>query len=207
MVSLPRRVWKPGSNKPNEYHLCAFDPGGGVGWAHLVLDAEAFSRPENKALMFLKSWDSGTFSGTQDEQVQAACDLIWRAHFGKEYNSRVDVVSEDFDLVQLIGGKELLSPVRINAILDWECRKHGLHVQLQNRSIRMRQTKERIQQFGFSGRRFGKDEFAAMQHAVLKLRTVKARSKMFPWKLHDPQLGYYWDCACTDGGHCDLHHT
>lgn len=209
----------------NEYHLVTFDPGGTIGWAHLIVDCHAFSRPEAKVLRWLKSWDCGEFSGQENEQVAEASKLIWRAKFGDmPYNtvtdvvaggfSKADIVAEDFELTQLIGGKNLLSPVRINAKLEWECFRWGLTLKLQRRSMRTGVTPERLKLFGFDppGRRWtttgkGKDAFAAMQHAVVWLRRQKDVSRSKPWKLSDNT----WDCRCSKSSNgrilrCDLVH-
>lgn len=216
------------SREENEYHLVTFDPGGTIGWAHLVLDCRAFSRPEHKVLAWLKEWDCGEFDGTEFEQCQEAKRLIWRAKFGEmPYNTttdvvsagltRADFVSEDFELTQMIGGKNLLSPVRINAILGDVCQVWGLQLNLQRRSMRTNITPERLTMMGFrsptnrNGRwtktSQGKDMFAAMQHAIVWLRRIKEVSRGRPWKLAaDGVANVFWDCACDDGGRCDLKH-
>jgi hypothetical protein len=213
------------SRHPNEYHLVTFDPGGVIGWTHFVLDCRAFSRPEHKVLRWLKSWECGEFEGTEFEQCQAASRLIWNARFGAmPYNTttdvlsagitRTDLVSEDFELTQLIGGRNLLSPVRINAVLGYECDRWGLTLKLQKRSLRTSVTPERLEMFGFipPGRRWtknskGKDAFAAMQHAVVWLRRTKELSRGRPWQLGDSQTANtFWDCGCADGLKCDLRH-
>ena len=209
-MSLPRKKWTRQKAKINEYHILAFDPGGTTGWAHLVLSYYAFSRPENRALAHLISWDCGEFAGTEVEQLDQATAMIWGHHFPNEYNARLDVGAEDFELTQLIGSKaNLLSPVRINAVLGWECRKQGLEFKLWQRGNRVAQTPARLNAFGFIGRWSpngkGKDAFAAMQHAVTYLRTVKDKSKSMPWRLSDG-VGRYWDCDCTNGLICDLNH-
>lgn len=213
---------------PNEYHLVTFDPGGTIGWSHFVIDCKAFSRPEAKVLRWIKEWHCGEFSGQEHEQLTEASRLIWTAKYGKmPYNSatdvvvgaysRTDILAEDFELTQLIGGKNLLSPVRINAVLGWECRRMGLELQLQNRSMRTGVTPERLIEFGFqssinrTGRwtktSKGKDAFAAMQHAIVWLRRVKERSLGRPWKLSDGQThNAYWNCACRKGRRCDIRH-
>lgn len=214
------------SRKPNEYHLVTFDPGGTIGWAHIIIDCRAFSRPEHKVLRWLKTWDCGEFEGTEFDQCQEASRLIWRAKFGDmPYNTTTDVVSagltrddfvsEDFELMQTIGGKNLLSPVRINAVLDYECKRWGLELNLQRRSMRTSVTPERLEMYGFKppGRRWtksskGKDAFAAMQHAVVWLRRVKEQTRGRPWKLSDGGMhNAYWDCNCVDGKRCDLRHA
>lgn len=216
------------SKSQNEYHVVAFDPGGTMGWAHLVVDFRAFSRPEHQALKYVKWWDCGEFAGTENEQVKEASRLIWRAQFGDmPYNSttavvsqgvsRTDLLSEDFELTQRVGGDNLLSPVRINAKLDWVCSEWALKLNLQKRSMRTGVTGDRLTQFGFispmsrTGRWTttgqGKDAFSAMQHAIVWFRRIKEKSKSSPWKLSERgQANARWDCACEDGGRCDLRH-
>lgn len=209
---------------PNEYHLVTFDPGGTIGWSHFTLDCRAFSRPEHKVLRYVKRWECGEFEGTEFQQCQSASQLIWRAKFGDmPYNSTADVVSaayarsdfvsEDFELMQTIGGNNLLSPVRINAVLDYECQRWGMGLNLQRRSMRTSVTPERLVMYGFKppGRRWtktskGKDAFAAMQHAIVWLRRVKEASRGRPWKLSDGAHNTFWDCACDDGVRCTLKH-
>lgn len=210
------------SRAVNEYHLIAFDPGAiATGWAHFVVDFRGFSRPENKVLANLKSWDCGQYTGEEHEQYTAATSLVWRAKFGeKPFNTKTDVVGEDFDLVQTIGGKQLLAPVRFNAVLDWECGKLGCKYTLQNRNMRTSITAERLRLMGFEGRwsktaSKSKDAFSAMQHGVTWLRRIKEKSRTFPWKLSDNVgTNAYWDCVCakyrkvgrTPVGVCDLTH-
>lgn len=209
MPNIPRvnQHGKTMAATPNEYHLVAFDPGGTIGWAHFIVSVKAFSRPEHKVLRYIKSWNCGEFTGQETEQLQAASALIYRAHFDPPpFNTITHVVSEDFELTQLIGGRNLLSPVRINAVLDWECRKHGLELNLQARQMRTAVTKERLKLFGFQGS-FRKDEFSAMQHAVTWIRRVKQKSRERPWKLSDRvSANAYWDCACRRRKQCDLMH-
>lgn len=209
------------ANTPNEYHLIAIDPGGTIGWARFHLHCEAFSRPDNKVLGNLISWDCGEFQGTETSQIQSAVDLIH--HFnGKPFRNKMHIIGEDFDMVQTIGGKTLLSPVRINAVIDWECRKLAREYPLQNRSMRTAVTPHVLVEMGFqpppkmrwtkTGR--GKDAFAAMQHGVTWLRRLKALTRGRPWKLSDGvTTNTYWDCACADVNYeehsqpsCDLVH-
>jgi len=85
--------------------------------------------------------------------------------------------------VQTIGGRDLLSPVRINAVLAHYCQKYyALQLNLQSRTMRTNQTKERLQEWGFAPWK-GKDSFAAMQHAVTWIRRVKQRANERSWKL------------------------
>lgn len=198
----------------NEYHLAVYDPGGTIGWAAASISLKAFSRPEHRIRPNILRWDCGEFTGTEEEQLERAVALARRAHFsGDGFNHRTDIVSEDFELTQLIGGNNLLSPVRINAVLDWEVRKHGLKLNLQKRQMRTGITPERLRLFGFPGKWTktgeGKDKFAAMQHFVTWLRRKKQESLRVPWKLDDGIVhNAHWDCACSLGRKykCDLRH-
>lgn len=203
---------------PNQYRLVTFDPGGTTGWAYFIIDQRAFSRPEHKVLAYVRGWNCGEFTGPEHRQLEACALLLKNARWGPlPFVPRMDVVSEKFDLVQTVGGHNLLSPVRINAVLDWLCYQNGLPLNLQARQMRTGVTKERLQLYGFSnplnskGRWSttgnGKDAFAAMQHAIVWLRSLKAESRKRPWKMSDQSsTNAWWDCACDDGYECDLTH-
>lgn len=184
--------------KPNEYHLITFDPGAAAtGWTHFVVDFRAFSRPENKVLANLIWWDCGEFTGHEHEHLGRSVGLLETALCDVSYLT-LDVVGEGFELTQMIGGDNLLSPVRFNAVMDWECRKRGMRYQIQKRQMRTRVTKNRLKLFGFTDR-FRKDEFSAMQHAIVWLRRKKKISLAKPWKLSSgDQLNAHWDCRCEN---------
>lgn len=191
----------------NEYHLVVFDPGGTTGWARFVVNFKAFSRPEHKILANLIDWDCGELSGTEHEQCTQAVKLMSDARY-RVSHKQMDVVGEDFDLTQLIGGNNLLSPVRINSVLAWESAKLGVEYKLQNRQLRTAVTRERLKLWGFKGS-FAKDEFAAMQHGITWLRRLKKETIKIPWKLQDTAWNdTYWDCPCSENVHyeCTLIH-
>lgn len=196
-----------------KYHLVTFDPGGTTGWAHFILNEKAFSRPEHKVLRYVESWDYGEFTGPEVSQLEEARRLMHRARgWGTFTTNNCHIVSEAFELKQLVGGNNLLSPVRINAVLDWLCQTQlGLQLQTQRRTMRTGVTPERLREFGFEGHWTttgkGKDAFAAMQHAIVWLRRQKQQSIVRPWKLSGH--GHFndsWDCACEKGKQCDLEH-
>lgn len=173
-----------------QYHVVAFDPGYvGTGWAAFSLSKLAFVRPETKVLAHLHWWSTGTFTGSEREMLRACVDLARRAKYGginsMPFNADTDVVSEDFDLVQTLGGKELLAPVRINAVLEWELRSTGIAFHLQNRSMRTNMTKERLNRWGFQ--HTDKDSLAALQHGVTWLKRIKKESIRKPWKLSEEE--------------------
>jgi len=201
-------VWRD-REPTNEYRLTVIDPGGTIGWAHFVIDVRAFSRPEHRILHWIKDWDHGEFVGAERDTVQrvvSMLNLTIDPAFGGVSYLMSEVVCEDFELKQLVGGKNLLSPVRINAIIEWECQKRAIRFNTQMRHMRTSVTRERLEMFGF-GRGFKKDEFAAMQHAIVYMRQMKAKSKRHPWKLSERDvLNAYWDCDCADGKPCDMIH-
>jgi hypothetical protein len=199
--------WRAMAVHYNELHIIAFDPGGKTGWAKFIIDIHAFSRPKNKVLRHLKHWESGEFKGHEHDQLRSAVALIEQSTNGPmPFNATVNIISEDFDLKQTIGGRDLVSPIRINAVLDWECAKRGQTLTLQKRSERTSVTKERLQLYSFN-KRFAKDEFAAMQHAVVWMRKLKQQSLGRPWKLSDGiSHNAYWDCQCANGEKCDMMH-
>src|SRR5690348_6223052 len=126
MTTIPKGVWKPSLATQNEFHCVWFDPGAAAtGWTHFVLDVHAFSRPEHKLLANLISWNCGEFTGPENEQLQMAERLIMSRYLGT-FRNRWEVGTEDFQLTQTQGGKNLLSPVRINAVLDWICFNQGV---------------------------------------------------------------------------------
>jgi hypothetical protein len=174
----------PVSKRRNEFHVVFFDPGGHTGWAHLTVHVRAFTKPENKVLPNILSWYTGEFSGPEHDQLRACTELINSARYGEmPYNSRIAVGSEDFTLTQMIGGEELLIPVRMNAVLAWECQRlYGTSLILQARQMRTGVTKDRLKLWNLWPV-VGKDAFAAMQHALTYVRRIKQESIRHPWKL------------------------
>lgn len=195
----------------NDYHVTWFDGGGTMGWAHICMNRRAFSRPDNQWEDYIRWWDCGEFTGSEHEIIQQATHHIDGILSECSYLN-YSVGGEDFDLVQTIGDKEnVLSPVRQNAIMDWECAKRGIRYQYQNRSLRTNITPKRLVLFGFEGRWVtsgrGKDAFAAMQHAIVFIRRMKQEAMSNPWKLNSKDIqNDRWDCGCTHGRKCDLAH-
>lgn len=169
--------------RKNEFHIVTFDPGGVIGWAHMVIHFRAFLTPRAKILANLISYETGEFNDTESANLAHCFELIRRARYGQmPFHSRTDVVSEDFELTQIIGGNNLLSPVRINAVLEWECAKiGGVSFHLQKRQMRTGVTRERMKMAKLNYT--GKDSFAAGQHCVTYARRVKQEANRKPWKL------------------------
>lgn len=185
------------ATRRNEYHVVTFDPGGVLGWAHLVFHFKAFTTPRAKVLANLLWWNAGELDGTEHANLAAAVVIMRDGRYGKmPFHSKTDVVTEDFELTQMVGGYNLLSPVRLNAVLEWEAAKiGGVDFHYQKRQMRTGVTPERLALMGFespmnrsgnwvqNGK--GKDMFAAMQHAVTWARRVKQQANQRPWKLEE----------------------
>ena len=194
MLSLPYApMWNIPMPKgdPNEFILLSFDPGGAaMGWFMAGVHVAAFARPEAYVMEHLTFWDCGELRGTENEILSQAMGLLNEVVRRAKANNRLlppipalHIVTEDFDLTQTIGSSEnLLSPVRQNAVLDWECRKRGVQLRFQNRNERMSITRERLKLYGFEGT-FRKDEYAATQHGVVHLKSIKRQSISSPWRI------------------------
>ena len=177
--------WVTLPKAPHEVHVLWYDPGGITGWAHLCYDRRGFSSRSSKALQYLRYWQCGEFEGDEEAQCSQAIQFAWQARFSDRL-SDVHVGTEDFDLVQTIGGKELLSPVRINAVLEYNLAQYSIRLRYQRRVVRKQITPERLRAFGFPGRWVtsgkGKDAFAAMQHAIVYSRRLKAAADLGIWR-------------------------
>lgn len=173
-----------------QYHVTAYDPGSAAtGWAAFSVSKLAFTASERdtSVLAHIKWWATGEFRGTERVMVEQAVELARRAKYGPmPFMSQCDAVSEDFDLVQTLGGKELLSPVRINAMLDWELNNIRVPFHLQSRSLRTSITSVRLRRWGFKPA--GKDSKAALQHGLTWLRRIKKESIKKPWILTEEEV-------------------
>lgn len=193
------------TDNTNKFHLTWYDPGAAAtGWAEFIVDFRAFSRPDNYIMEYLDWFNYGEFTGPEHDQMAKAVKQI--QHTVQVWGLNVsmlqyEVGGEDFDLVQTIGSKEnLLSPVRFNAVMAWECSKVGITYRLQAPAVRTSETRERMKLYGFMkpGQPMRKDAFAAMQHAVHRLKTIKQLANKRPWKLSEGGISnVYYDCSCS----------
>ena len=194
------------NDNANKFHLLWFDPGAAAtGWAAFIVDFRAFSRPDNYVLEYLDWWDYGEFTGPEHDQMAAAVSQVkWTVDvWGRNVSMlQYEVGGEDFDLVQTVGSKEnLLSPVRFNAVMAWECSKVGIKYRYQNPSERTDWTRERLKLAGLikPSQTMRKDAFAAMQHGAHRLKKIKAEANKRPWKLSEGSTtNAYYDCACQN---------
>lgn len=190
------------------FNLLAFDPGSAAtGWAWFAVDFRAFSRPDNDLYEWINTFDYGEFVGTHFEIVKQCVALVDEMHAVAPFLSK-QVLSEDFELTQSIGGSDLLSPLRIKSVIEWHCHSKQISYVEQQRGLRLHVTKQGLKDRGFDCRRIRKDEFAAMQHAVTCLERMKADARKLPWMLPEADAlnAGGWDCACRTGADCDINH-
>ncbi len=117
--------------------VVGFDPGVTTGWAVFRLPMARLRvhgfvesvRPEHGS-----GWAAGEFGGggldgdgSEFATVGAMLGLVRETYelVDEEYGDQVMVVTEDFILRRLGMDRSLLSPVRLNAVLEWEFRKRG----------------------------------------------------------------------------------
>lgn len=175
----------------NLHNVLTFDGGGTVGVGWIAVQKAAFQSREAMILPNVVEWDTWELEGTRHDQIRQAVEITRRILYSEEPRTFLDVVAEDFEFMQTLGGNDLLLPVEFNAVLAWELeRNFNLRLAKQKRSLRTNITADRLLRMGFDpklSRRWskegkGKDSFAAMQHAVAWLRRQKEQSKRRPWK-------------------------
>lgn len=169
------------------YNITMFDPGGVTGWTWMMIDFRAFMNRDASVMDHVYHWDTGEYDGKREWQITSAANLVQYARYWEDPFSIVDIVSEDFELMQTVGGNDLLLPVEWNAVMEWECsRRFGLPLQKQKRSLRTQWTKDRVKRLGFSWT--GKDSFASMQHTIAWLKRQKEISKRNPQRWMESKI-------------------
>lgn len=154
--------------------LIAIDPGGTTGWCVMQICAEAVVDDDINILDNIIHWEQGQFAGSEREQYVALADLV---------NAWEDaaVVVEDFTLRMFNMNKELLSPVRITAALDYHLAMDYDPVRsmfLQTPEMAMTDcTDTRLRSWGMyiPGEEHARD---AERHALTFLRRAKAKAKL-----------------------------
>lgn len=158
---------------PPHLHIIGIDPGASTGWARLTVPrASLYGNVPGKIL----EWDYGVFFGPENQQVIELCRLA-RGTQSLDYKIGPALVVEDFDYESQVRDKELLSPVRIAAKLDYAVSRgeaDDARMILQSRGqAKSTVTDDRLRRWGFwvKGPDHIRDGF---KHALTALRRAKA---------------------------------
>jgi len=94
------------------------DPGGTTGWCVMSVLPEALSDPDMRILDNIYHWTSGQIVGPEPDQADEIAELItaWPGAL---------VGIESFELRQFRKDRDLLSPVRIGAMVEWAALRGG----------------------------------------------------------------------------------
>lgn len=152
-----------------EIHVIGIDPGVTTGWARLTVPRASLYGGARGAIL---DWDSGEVFGPEEEQVKLLGRLA-RETQGLSYQVGPALVVEDFELMTDVLGEDVLSPVRIGAMLRYAAFRNELgdsRVFFQHRGqAKSTATDERLKAWGLYIR--GSDhERDAMRHAITALR-------------------------------------
>lgn len=174
---MPKRVYDSGNGWAT---VIALDPGGTTGWSVMCVEPDCLSDPDISVLQSITHWAQGQVDGNENEQAKELVQLIasW---------PHAAVVCENFTLRTYKQSRELLSPVRVTAKIDFAMH-HGMEgiipsgrrIWLQEPSMAKKTaTDERLRDWGLY-RREGGEEHArdATRHAITFLRRCSDRPKL-----------------------------
>ena len=161
--------------------MIALDPGGTTGWSVICVEQDALSDPDVSILRSIAHKAQGQVDLVdEDEHVGVLVELLAAWPYAA-------VVVEDFILRKYVKGRELLSPVRITAKVEY-CFKRGLEgIDPPGRRIWLQQpgmamstaTDARLKDWGLyvsaGGEEHARD---ATRHAITFLRRAGDRPKL-----------------------------
>lgn len=154
--------------------IVSIDPGGTTGWSVMAVHPEALCHPDVAILHNIEHWSHGQITGPEDDQAAEILGLIdtWPG---------CAVLFEDFILRTSVTSREVLSPVRITARVEF-----GLYLSGGQRvwkqmpsEAKAVATDERLKQWGFYERAGGMEHARdADRHGLVWLRKCKPREFM-----------------------------
>lgn len=148
------------------YQVVSFDPGGTTGWAVFSVHEIAMLDPEYPILSNVDFWQAGQFSGPLNSQ---ASEMVGLAEAWDE----ADLVCEDFLLKAFLPGREVLDPVRLNAIFEFAVSPRPVSYQMPGLALGSI-TDDRLKDMGYYNPLIGKEHArAAVKHALVWLRRRK----------------------------------
>jgi hypothetical protein len=161
--------------------VVAIDPGGTTGWSVMCVEADALCDPDVSILKSIAHRASGQVDlGNEDAHAGELVELLaaWPL---------AAVVIEDFQLRTFKMSRELLSPVRITAKVEYalfhglqDCVPEGRRVFKQNPSLaKSTATDDRLKQWRLYIREGGMEHARdADRHAITFLRRAKDKPKI-----------------------------
>ena len=166
--------------------VISIDPGGTTGWSVMCVEPDCLAEADVSVLASIVHYTSGQVDGNENDQAEALVGLIsaW---------PNAAVVVENFTLRTFKQSRELLSPVRITAKIDYvmhrgieDVHPAGRRIWLQEPSMaKSTATDARLKEWGLY-RREGGEEHArdATRHGITFLRRCSdrpaLRHKAFP---------------------------
>jgi hypothetical protein len=171
--------------------VIGIDPGGTTGWSVMVVHPEALVDRDVPVLGNIEYHGNGQITSipTNGKAVKALELSIAERLAVRSLIADVLIrwpgsalVIEDFLLRKRTMDRELLSPVRLTAILEWEVENLDLHMHLvrqQPSQAKGVATDERLRQWGLYKRAGGMQHARdADRHAITFLRTAKQRGSV-----------------------------
>lgn len=150
--------------------IVSIDPGGTTGWSVIAVHPEALCEPDISILNNIEHWGHGQITGDENEQAAEILGLIdtWPG---------CAVLFEDFILRTAIKSREVLSPVRITARVEFGLYLSGgqqIWKQMPSEAMTIA-TDDRLKQWGFYERSGGMGHARdADRHGLVWLRKAKA---------------------------------
>jgi len=173
--------------------VLAFDPGETTGWCLMAVKPEDLTTQAHPLDKVIEHLEYGQIDGRGIGENAAADNIVTLA----ASHSNAAIVVEDFilDFGQATSDRHTLSPVRINAIVNYEMHKMGRNVIVQGRSgVKTTCNDTRLKHWGLYDSHSGAHARDAIRHAFFWLRTCRgdtvaaaeARWKAWPHLYDDP---------------------
>lgn len=151
--------------------LVWFDPGGTTGWSLFVVHPAALFEADVRVLDNVQYWECGQFSGSENEIMDEMLDLCaaW---------PNAAIGTEDFTLGRFSMDRSLLSPVRLNAALEYQLwsDKRQLWYQSANDAVRT-VSDERLRRMKYARANAGPHAHDATRHALLMLMRASTTAR------------------------------
>lgn len=192
-----RPVWPEANPDVVRLLILGYDPGVTTGWAALRLDLEELCVGGFSELALksgggrnpeLLAWDTGVFRGGDGACAEQMLGLVrgtWEeGDFASGEDSDVmGIAQEDFILRMLSADRDLLSPVRINAVFDHIARPVPVPRRKQQPSDALRVvTDQRLRSMNMWRSGMATHEVDALRHAVLLARSLSEPAFLARWR-------------------------